>query len=54
MTTPSLLPSMLRLGKVKPRRPKSFFRNSRKTDEKAPMLDYKGASKLSINIAWNS
>jgi hypothetical protein len=54
MTTPSLLPSLLPSGKVKQRRPKGFFRDSRKTDEKAPVLDYKGASKLSIKVAWNS
>lgn len=51
MTAQSLLPSHLPSGKAKPRRPKGFFRDSRKADQKAAVLEYKGASKLSIKIA---
>lgn len=54
MTAHSPLPSHLPSGKAKTRRPKGFFRDSRKTDQKPAVLAYKGASKLSINIAWKS
>ncbi|MCJ1478742.1 hypothetical protein MMC13_007426 [Lambiella insularis] len=54
MTPQRLLPSLLPSGKVKPGRPKGFFRDSRKTDQTAVVLDYARPSKLSIDVAWKS